>query len=158
MDKILEKAKGDSVNKENITGSSRYYPDCSFLFDGDPPLIDDQPHYIVLLTSHDAIAMGNPSPTSESGIELDMDNGCLVVGEDAIYAVSDKFGRTFSSTQGHIEFPYQSIDAIMGYGLTDGQSIALRTAAVEYEFSLANKYGDSENVKDAFRYIRNQLH
>lgn len=158
MNDIVRNAEGDSVTKDNITGSSRYYPDSSFLFEEDPAFIDDQPHYIVLLTSHDAVALGNPSPTDERGIEYDMDNGCLIIGEKAAYVVSDKFGGMFSNAQGHIELPYNSIDSIGGYGLANGGSITLRTSAIEYELSLANKYGDSENVRSAFRHIHDRLH
>jgi len=158
VDKLINQAKGESVTKERLTGDERYYPDASYLFSGETSLTDDKPQYIVLLTTGSSIAKGTPSVSpGEEGIEIKTGNSSLVFAEHSLFAVGAGIGGIFGNSPGFIQISYESIGSTGGIGLLEGGTMSITVDGTEIHFDLANKYGDSQNVAKAFRFLQKKI-
>jgi hypothetical protein len=160
MQQLVTEARGDSVTADQLSGSARYYPEAGYIFTGTPPLIDEQPHYIILLTTGTNIIQGTPAVSpDESGIEIKTSRGSLIVTDESLVAVGGSIGTGIfgENSRGFFQFPYDEIDSTQAIGLLDGGTISMTVNGTEYYFDLAGKHGDPENIRQAYNYIQNQI-
>jgi len=160
MDRIVSEARGDSVTADQLSGDARYYPEAEYIFAGDPPLIDEQPQYIILLTIGTNMIQGTPAVSpDETGIEIKTSNGSLIITDESIVAVGGQIGTGIfgEKSRGFFQFPYDEIDSTRAIGLLDGGEISITVNGTEYYFDLASKYGDPENIREAYNHIQDQL-
>lgn len=158
MESLINQAEGESVTKARLTGDERYYPDASYIFTGENSLTDDQPQYIVLLTTGSSIAKGTPSVSpGEEGIEIQTGNSSLIFAKNSLFAVGAGIGGIFSNSPGFIQISYDNIGSTGGIGLLEGGTMSITVNGTEIHFDLANKYGDSQNVAKAFRFLQKKI-
>lgn len=160
MQQIIDEARGDSVTADQLSGDARYYPEAEYIFTGNPPLVDEQPQYIILLTTGTNMIQGTPAVSpDETGIEIKTSKGSLIITDESIVAVGGRIGTGIfgEKSRGFFQFPYDEIDSTRVIGLLDGGTISITVSGTEYYFDLASKYGDPENIRQAYNYIQNQL-
>jgi hypothetical protein len=58
---------------------------------------------------------------------------------------------------GFYQYPYEHIDTVGGINMLGGGSIEITSGGIEYMFDLANKHGDSQNVREAYNYIQSRV-
>lgn len=146
VEQLVENAANDHVTVGQLTGEEKYYPDATNIFEWPHRVNGESLQYLVLLTkgeNYKAKPLTGEIEEHANGI------GSLVFTERACYYVTTKDDSK--------EFPYDLITRTRAAFNGSGGTIWLYFDGIEFEFTLARR-SDEENVREAYAYLRNQVH
>ncbi|GAA3880250.1 hypothetical protein [Haloarcula argentinensis] len=148
MNQLVEKAEGDSVTADKLTGDKKYFPDASFLFEEDMQGENEIPHHIVLLTNSGAFSRIIQGELVEDNSLFGRTEMSLVFTNKGLYLVT--------TSNEFFLFPYEQIENIAASGLESAGHIRISSGSGIYDFELARS-GDGQAVVEAVSYLRSQI-